>query len=99
DKYERLDLARFGAIKKVHKLIAIFISEEGIMQIDSGDSRYGSEHNVFDARLRGCGHRNGIAITTQTCCDPKHIKLFDWLRSFAVALRVNHCVHRVSASF
>jgi len=43
------------------------------VKIYSGNPRHRSEDDIFDARLRGRRHGNGIAIATQASGDPEDV--------------------------
>jgi hypothetical protein len=62
------------------------------VEIHFGDSRYGSKHDVFDARLRGCGDCDSVPVTAKTCRDPKHVDRLDRLRSWDVAFLAKICL-------
>ena len=55
----------------LHEIVAVFIGQHGIVQVDFGEPRDGSQNNVFDAGLGGGGDRNGIAVAAQAGGDPK----------------------------
>jgi len=46
------------------------------VQVYLGDPGNAAEKNVFDARLRGRGHRDGVSVAAEPRCDPEYVDLF-----------------------
>src|ERR1700742_2986069 len=66
-------------------LIGVLERIKGIEKLHFRNAGQTAHHDVFDARLRRSGERDGLAITTQSGRDPKHVDLFDWLHRMNVA--------------
>src|SRR5271167_4292778 len=64
-------------MKGAQEIVAVLIGEERIVQSHFWNPRKGSENQIFDAGLRRCGHRDGVAIAAEPGCDPEHIHLRD----------------------
>jgi hypothetical protein len=52
-------------MKMAHKVFPNIEGEKGVMEIYFGNPGKGSHDDVFDAGLRGCGHRDGVSVATQ----------------------------------
>lgn len=51
DEHERFEPAFLGVVEKLHEVIADFISQHRIVQMDFWQTRNGAEQNIFDAWL------------------------------------------------
>ena len=78
DQHERIDLTTFGLVKVLHEVVAHFIGQHRIVQVNFRKSGNGAQKNVFDARLFGGGDGDGIAIATQAGSQPDDVNIFDW---------------------
>jgi hypothetical protein len=67
-----------GFVKVADELIAIFVSEECIVEIYLGNPGKGTHNNVFDTRLHCRGDRNGVPVATQPRIQPQDVDLFNW---------------------
>ena len=64
-------------MEKLHEVFADFVGQDGIVKVDFRNAGDDAEHDVLDARLRGRGHRDRIAVATQAGRDPDNIDFFD----------------------
>ena len=51
----------------------ILVGEHGIVQVHFGKAGDGAQHHIFDARLRGGGDRDRVAIAAQPGGDPEDV--------------------------
>ena len=70
NKHERVKPARLRLVPELHEVVAVFVGEDGIMQVNLGQAGNCTEQDIFNARLRGRGNGDRISIATQTGCDP-----------------------------
>src|SRR5262249_1235951 len=70
DEHERIEPALGGAIEMPHELLAAFVGEYRVVQMDFGKTGKGTEGQVFDARLAGRGHRNRVPVATEARRQP-----------------------------
>src|ERR1700683_4890944 len=80
---KRIQLAFLCPVPILHEVVAIFIGQDGIVQMDFGKPRYGPQKNVLNARLGSGGDRDGITIAAQTGGDPKDMNFRDRGRSLS----------------
>ena len=62
DENEGIDAALGREVKARQKLVAIFNGQKRAMEIDLGNPGHAAEDDIFEARLSGCGHGNGVGI-------------------------------------
>src|ERR1700683_5271278 len=74
---ERLQLALFGLVPKLQEIVAIFIGEYRVVQMDARQSGDRAQQNVFNAWLRGGSNGNGIAVAAKTGGDPENMNIRD----------------------
>jgi hypothetical protein len=55
---ERLQVAGCRHVPKLQEVIAVFIRQNRIVQMNFGQSRDGAENDILDARLGGGGDGN-----------------------------------------
>jgi hypothetical protein len=73
DEHERIETALFRFIEKLHKVVAVLVSEHGIVQINLGQSGDGSEQHILDAWLLRRRNGDAVAIATETGRDPENV--------------------------
>src|ERR1700683_4425832 len=74
---ERLQLALFGLVPKLQEIVAIFIGEYRVVQMDARQSGDRAQQNVLDAWLRGGSNRNRIAVAAKAGGDPENVNVRD----------------------
>ena len=89
-----------ASIAILHEVVADFISQHGIVQMNLGQAGNRAQQNVFDAGLGGGGDRDRIAVAAQARGDPQDVDLFDCRRLLRRPTIWNRCCsHSWSAPF
>ena len=69
-----------GVIEKLHEVVANFIGEHGIVQMNFGQAGDRAQQNIFNAGLRGRGDRDRIAVTAKAGGNPENVNVFNGWR-------------------
>ena len=77
DQDERFQLALLGLVPKLQEIIAVFIGENGVVQMNAGQSGDRAQQDVLDAGLRGGCDGNGVTVTTKSGGDPQNMNIWD----------------------
>ena len=70
---ERREFSFRGLMKMAHEFFAVVVSKKRIVQVNFGDPGDATEEDVFNARLSGRGHRDGVSIAAEAGGDPKNV--------------------------
>ena len=63
--------------KRLQELVARFVGEERIVQLDFGTPGDAAEQQVFDAGLGRRGHGDGVAVAAEAGGDPEDLHGLD----------------------
>ncbi len=62
-KHERIEFAALGHVEILHEVVADFVGEHRVVQVNLGDAGNGSQQYIFKAGLLGGSYGNRIAVT------------------------------------
>ena len=88
-----IELAFCSHVPKLHELVAVLISQNRVVKVNLGETRYRSEDYILDARLRGGSDGNGITIAAKSGSHPYNMNIGDggiFLRFATVRSRFCH---------
>src|SRR5690606_16032016 len=78
DQHERIELPTSCCVPVLHVVLAsLLIGKDAIMEMYPWQPGDHPHHHIFDAGLRGCGYRDGIAVTTHPVGSPENVDFLD----------------------
>ena len=75
DQHEWIQPSCLGLVPELQEVVAVFVGEYRIVQVNLGQAGNRAQQDVFNAGLGGRGNGDRISITSQTRCDPHNVQL------------------------
>jgi hypothetical protein len=77
NQHKGFQLPLLGHVEVLHEVVAYFIGEDGVVQVDFGEAGDSAEQDVFNAWLGGGGDGYGVAVATKAGGDPQDVQFGD----------------------
>ena len=91
DKDEFAEFVFPGVVPEFEEFVAVFIGEDGIVEMDFGEAGDGTEEDVFNTGLGGGGDGDGVAVTSEAGGDPEDVDFLE-CGGFLSFMAVGRCV-------